>query len=90
MTLEQPLQPLRSPQRGREWEGLGLTQLAGSPRASALHVGCVWTVRPQGLLGAGLTHRHGGVLLSVQGFCTRVSRPSLASLLWLGHEPKLR
>lgn len=29
---------------------------------------CVWTIQPQGLLGADLTHRHGGVLLSVQGF----------------------
>lgn len=66
MTVDQSVQPCRSPQWGWEREGLGLTQLAGSPWAQALHAGCVWTIQPQGLLGAAaLVLQAWGVLLSV-------------------------
>lgn len=50
-------------------EGGAWTNPVCRKASRALHIGCVWTVQPQGLLGAAgliLTHGHGRVLSSVR------------------------
>lgn len=90
MTLDQSRLPLRGPKWGWEREGLGLTRLAGGPRAQALHVAVCGQSSPRVFWELTLLTGMGGVLLSVQDAGARVRWPSLVSLPWLGHEPELR